>query len=107
MGGGASRVFLNPPYGREAEPFFRRMAGHPGGGIALVFARTDTRLWQEWVFPVADSILFLRGRLRFCDRTGAPTEPAPAPSALVAYSKADTEALRASGIPGRLVHCPH
>ena len=26
------RVWLNPPYGREAVPFMRRMAGHPGGG---------------------------------------------------------------------------
>ena len=26
------RVWLNPPYGREAVPFMRRMAEHPGGG---------------------------------------------------------------------------
>ena len=25
------RVWLNPPYGREAVPFMRRMAEHPGG----------------------------------------------------------------------------
>lgn len=83
------------------------MAAHPGGGIALVFARTDTRLWQEYVFPVADSILFLRGRLRFCNQLGEPLEPAPAPSALVAYSPADTEALRASGLKGCLAAARH
>ena len=26
------RVWLNPPYGREAVPFLRRMANHEGGG---------------------------------------------------------------------------
>ena len=94
---------MNPPYGREAEPFFRRMAEHAGGGIALVFARTDTALWQDWIFPVSDSILFLRGRLRFCDASGRELEPAPAPSALVSYSPADTGILLRAGLRGCLV----
>lgn len=78
-------VWLNPPYGREAEPFFRRMAVHPGGGIALVFVRPDTALWQRDIFPCASSILFLRGRLRFCRQDGQPGDAATAPSALVGY----------------------
>ena len=33
------RVWCNPPYGREAEMWLKKLAGH-GNGIALIFART-------------------------------------------------------------------
>lgn len=87
------RVWLNPPYGREALPFFEKMADHAGGGIALVFARTDTALWQDIIFPHSEAILFLRGRLRFCRQNGTPGETATAPSALVAFSRSDAALL--------------
>lgn len=87
------RIWLNPPYGGEARPFFEKMAKHTGGGIALVFARTDTSLWQDYVFPNAHGILFLRGRLKFCSHDGKPGMTAPAPSALVAYSNKDANLL--------------
>jgi hypothetical protein len=73
------------------------------GGIAFIFVRTDARQWHEWIFPVAHSILFIRGRIRFCDASGKPAQSAPTPSALVAYSAADTLALKQSGIKGYLV----
>ena len=37
------RVWLNPPYGKEAEAFMERMSMHHGGGLALIFMRSDTR----------------------------------------------------------------
>ena len=64
------RVWLNPPYGREALPFLRRMATYTGGGIALIFARTDTSAWQEWIFQYAHAVLFIRGRIRFLEKSG-------------------------------------
>ena len=97
------RVWLNPPYGRDAFPFLSRLATYQGGGIALIFVRTDARQWHELVFPVAHSVLFIRGRIRFCDASGKPAQSAPTPSALVAYSAADTLALKQSGIRGSLV----
>lgn len=97
------RVWLNPPYGREAIPFLRRMAGHRQGGIALIFARTDTTVWQDWIFPYAFGVLFLRGRLRFCRPDGTPGETAPAPSALIAYSQQDFVCLCESGLTGALM----
>ena len=97
------RVWLNPPYGRDAYSFLDRMARYDGGGIALIFVRTDARQWHEWVFPFAHSVLFVRGRLRFCDASGKPAQSCPTPSALVAYSEADTLALERSGIRGSLV----
>ena len=81
------RVWLNPPYGREAMPFFERMVSHRPGGIALVFARTDTALWQDFIFPHATSILFIRGRLRFHRQDGGVVTTATAPSALIAYGE--------------------
>lgn len=97
------RVWCNPPYGREAMPFLGRMAVHDGGGILLIFARTDTSAWQDCIFPYAYGILFLRGRIRFCHPDGTPGETACAPSALVAYSERDFARLRESGLVGALL----
>lgn len=97
------RVWLNPPYGRESYPFLERMSKHDGGGIALLFARTDTEIWQSLVFPFAFGILFIRGRLHFHRPDGTDAGSSTAPSVLVAYSEADTVALANSGIKGTLV----
>ena len=103
------RVWLNPPYGREAVPFFKKMIYHKCAGIALVFARTDTALWQDLIFPNAKSILFLRGRLHFHREDGTPGETATAPSALIAFSLDDANILSnasdpfANFIPGYLM----
>ena len=101
------RVWLNPPYGREALPFLHKMKSHVGGGILLVFARTDTAAWQDLIFPCAWGILFLRGRLRFYRENGEQGETATAPSALVAYSAHDCKALRQSNIKGIYVELNH
>ena len=78
--------------------------GIQGGGIALVFARTETKLWQELVFPVAHAVLFVAGRIRFCHADGTEGESATAPSALIAYSARDVAALENSGIEGFIVY---
>ena len=100
------RVWLNPPYGREAMPFLRKMAKNIGGvwgGILLIFARTDTSAWQDCIFPYAYGILLLRGRIRFFRPDGTPGDTATAPSALVAYSRQDFDRLRESGLEGTLL----
>lgn len=98
------RVWLNPPYGRGIEKWLEKMALHVeagGSGIALIFARTDTAAWQEHVFPVADSIYWIRGRLKFYRPDGTPGDhPAGAPSALIAYTYKDTDYLH--GIRGKI-----
>jgi len=96
------RVWLNPPYGRDSYPFLGRMAAH-GNGIALLFGRTDTEAWHRWVFPYCDSVLFMKGRVRFCRPDGTQADAANAPSCLVSYSGNDTLALRRSGIEGFLM----
>lgn len=98
------RVWLNPPYGRGIGKWLERMADHAeadGTGIALIFARTDTKAWQQHVFPHAHGILWIGGRITFCRPSGlAGAHPAGAPSALVAYSAKDAEILAASEIHG-------
>ena len=98
-----NRVWLNPPYGRKAVPFLKKMAEHSGGGICLIFARTDTSYWHDYIFPFAYGILFIRGRVNFLSIDGVTKWNAPAPSALVAYSKHDFNILTRCGIKGEIV----
>jgi len=98
----AGRVWCNPPYGPHAEKFLKRMAEH-GNGIALIFARTETRAFQEWCWRRADSMLFMAGRIKFRLPGGGHAGPAGAPSVLVAYGKPNANWLLQSGIAGYVV----
>ena len=93
------RVWCNPPYGKKLGDWLKKMAWH-ANGIALTFARTDTKAFQEHVFPNAWSMKFIKGRLSFCDITGKPVGRASAPSLLIAYTEQDAEILEDSGIDG-------
>jgi hypothetical protein len=96
------RVWLNPPYGKEMPPFIEKMAQHQNG-IAFIFARTETRMFHKYVWPVAHGLLFLRGRVRFMDANKSVQADANAPSVLIAYSADDAKILAASSIPGKYV----
>lgn len=97
------RVWLNPPYGRQVGRWLARLADH-GHGTALVFARTDTEWFQVHVLGKATAVLFLAGRVTFYSPDGrAAAFNAAAPSCLVAYSLADAQALKESGLAGHLV----
>lgn len=76
------RVWLNPPYGREIGPWLQRLSSH-GNGLALVFARTDTR-WFHDACRHATAVCLIAGRIRF-HRLDGPADTAPAASVLLAY----------------------
>jgi len=97
------RVWLNPPYSRDAVRWLRRMARH-GSGTALVFARTETAWFVETVWRQASAVLFLRGRIHFHrpDGSRAPAN-AGAPLELVAYGEYDAERLGDCGLDGTVV----
>lgn len=98
----AGRVWLNPPYGTECSKWLGRLAEH-GNGCALVFARTETEMWFDHVWPKAAGILFLRGRLHFYHVSGKRADGnAGAPSALIAYGAANVRSLQDSKLPGAL-----
>lgn len=96
------RVWLNPPYGNITR-WMARMVAH-NHGTALTFARTETMMWHEYIWPNASAILFLRGRIVFRLPDGTPAKAnAGAPSVLITYGEADALALETSGIPGKVV----
>jgi hypothetical protein len=86
-------VWCNPPYGKHTASWLKRMHVHRCG-IALVFARTDTKWFHDYCIN-ADAILFLKKRISFVDakkitRNGG----AGAGSILVAWGEDCVDGLR-------------
>lgn len=98
------KVWCNPPYGPQTYKWLLRLAEH-GNGIALTFARTETRGFFASAWNQADALLFIEGRLRF--HRPVTGEPGPgnagAPSVLLAYGEENVEVLRQGKIKGALV----
>ena len=102
----SGRVWLNPPYGTQTPRWMQRMSEHTGGGIALIFVRTETATFFPWIWDKAHSFLFIKGRLSFYTTEGKEGGSAGAPSMLIAYSAADSEILKrcgSSSIPGKFL----
>jgi len=97
------RVWCNPPYGKEAEQWLKRLASH-GTGTALIFARTETKMFFKEVWAKATAVLFVEGRLHFHFVTGDRAKGnAGAPSVLVAYGEKDADFLSQCSISGKFI----
>lgn len=97
-------VWLNPPYSDIAR-WMNELSIHPGGGIALVFARTETAWFVSTVWKRAMAIAFLHGRVTFHLPDGRPGPGnAGAPSCLVAYGTRGWNRLQRLRRPHTLVH---
>ncbi len=80
-------VFLNPPYSRTLQPLFIRKASSENAlTVALIPARTDTKLWHDTIFKYSTAICFIKGRLKFGNAANA----APFPSAIVVFGENPT-----------------
>ena len=82
-----------------------RLANH-GHGIALVFARTETKAFFRHVWPKASAMLFVRGRLTFHRPDG--TTPkighnSGGPSVLIGYGPDAAVRLLANSDIGAIV----
>lgn len=98
------RVWLNLPYSRKLiVPFIKKMTQH-GNGVALIFNRMDIALWHDVIFPTADAILVLKGRLKFYRPDGSCGDSAGCGSVLVAWGEENAMALRNSGLPGKFIN---
>jgi len=83
----ASRIWLNPPYGREISKFTERAIQQlqdpkiiNSSVTLLVPARTDTKWWFDLIQnPLKKHIVFIKGRIKFGNGKGS----APFPSALI------------------------
>jgi DNA N-6-adenine-methyltransferase (Dam) len=96
------RVWLNPPYGQQTGLWLNKLKKH-GDGIALIFARTETKMFFDYCW-CADALLFLLNRLYFyhVDGTRASAN-AGAPSVLVAYGDKNVRALKECRIEGKFL----
>jgi len=94
----SGRVWLNPPFGKVAVNWLRRMAKH-GNGIALIPARTETAMFYECVWGAAHAVLFIKGRPHFHHVSGERASfNSGAPICLVAYGQENVYALRRSNL---------
>jgi len=57
------KVWMNPPYGMDTPKWMEKLKEH-NNGIALVFSRTDTQWFHDYV-PTAGAICFIKGRVQF------------------------------------------
>ena len=76
-------VWCNPPYGKEIGQWVKKGRDSALAGatvVMLVYARTDTRWFHDYVYGQAE-IRFLRGRVKF---VGAESS-APAPSMVIVW----------------------
>ena len=96
------RVWCNPPYDSNMAAFVRRCVEHRNATL-LTFARTETKVFQELIFPNAAAMLFIAGRLRFYHSTGEQAGTAGAPSVLIAFDEYNAAMLAQSGIRGKYI----
>lgn len=96
------RVWCNPPYGKEAVKWLEKCVRH-GNCIALTFARTETKMFFNYVWNKAHAVLFIKGRLRFYHISGIQGDSAGAPSVLIAYGKNNAEILKNCNIEGKFI----
>lgn len=97
------RVWMNPPYGSTMPAWLERMASHEHG-TALIFARTDTAAFHEYVWKYASAVLFLRGRISFLRPDFIEAEAnSGAASVLIAFGNEDAEILRTCGLVGKWI----
>ncbi len=100
------RVWLNPPYGEQTERWLAKLAKH-GNGIALVYARTETKMFFDHVWASASGIFFLKGRLSFGSPDNSSDGQAGAPSVLISYdpmgSRFNQNVLRRCTLKGKFL----
>ena len=97
------RVWCNPPYGINTKIWLARMSEHQNG-IALIFARTETKMFFDYIWNHASGILFLRGRISFLNADGSRGKySGGAPSCLVAWGSDNAKALENCGLIGKYI----
>lgn len=93
----SGNVWLNPPYGAQTKLWLLRLADH-GNGIALVFARTSTR-WFQQIAPKTSAVCFVSRRISFINgQTGCEGGSPGSDSMLIAFGEANAKVLASSGL---------
>lgn len=99
------RVFCNPPYDTNTLTYFLEKCAFHKNAIAIIYARTETKVWQNTIFKHAVGCLFVYGRLKFYHVDGTIAKNvAGAPSVLLAFDKCNAETLNSCNIKGHYVN---
>lgn len=94
------RVWLNPPYSKPLiELFLKKMAEH-NNGIALLFNRMDSGLFQNVVLKHATAMKILRGRIRFYRSDGTQGGSPGCGSVLFAFGENNAKILEGNKLEG-------
>ena len=90
------RVWLNPPYGTEAAIWLKKLESH-GDGIALVFARLETK----WLKPfLKNGFFIIDGRVSFVSPVSKKTGNAGCASILIPFGRKNQGSILMSDIKG-------
>jgi hypothetical protein len=92
------KVWCNPPYGDDTPAWIAKFMRH-GNGVALVFARTDTRWFHDYAAK-ADVLCFVRARIPFVNgvKPSAKASCGGAGSLLIACGDECSDAVIRSGL---------
>jgi hypothetical protein len=91
------RVWLNPPYGSEAKVWLEKLQNH-GNGIALVFARLETKWIQKYI---ERGFFQIEGRISFISPRGQPSQNAGTGSILIPFGRKNIGSILSSDIKGK------
>jgi hypothetical protein len=83
--------------------WLEKLANHPGGGVALIFARTETKVFFDQVWDKATGIFFIRGRLSFYRPDGSKGDSAGSPSVLISYGHREAQILKSVNLSGKFI----
>jgi len=97
-------VYINPEY-KNILPWvlaaFSYYFWSRNSVVMLIPARTGNKLWQEKIFPLADLICFIKGRLRFSGNENS----APFDSSLVIFGNISDDEKSLYRELGQIVKC--
>jgi phage N-6-adenine-methyltransferase len=95
------RVWMNPPYGSQIKFWMNKLSAH-GNGIALVFARTESKWFHKYCWEKATGVFFFKGRIAFHHVSGEKAMSSTAASCLIAYGSDNAEAIKKAIADGGL-----
>lgn len=87
-------AWVNPPYGEYTEMWLKKCSEHKKC-IALIFARTETKMFRKYIWEQAKAVFFFYSRLSFYNSDGTKGKmSAGAPSCLVAWDEEGVNRLK-------------
>lgn len=86
-------VWCNPPYGKETKDWLKKCSEYKNC-LVLIFARTETRMFKDFIWDKAKAIFFFYGRLNFYTKQGIRGQSAGAPSCIIAYNDEGIKRLK-------------